>query len=161
MAPAGQSGCVDNVNFPYDPGWSVNSADGAYASIVLGVNELRTLQQQIHVSFEPGAFHEWEFRSADMRTYTLSLDGESAMSGVFVAGLPRAHIGWGDYVWGPTSNVEWDYFRFGVVPEPTSCVSMLLLAMTFIRRLPSAPRSAPPSDATTPRFRASTARPRR
>jgi len=124
----------DNPNFRYDPGWSVNSADGWQAHLVLGVDELHNLLEQIDVSFEPGVFHEWEFRSTNMRTFTLALDGTLVSTGAFVGGLPEAQVAWGDFVWGPTSNVEWDYFRFGVVPEPASCVSVLTLAFAYSSR---------------------------
>ncbi|MCC6359550.1 MAG: hypothetical protein IT450_12470 [Phycisphaerales bacterium] len=131
----------DNPNFRYDPGWAINSADGWYVSFVLGVNELHSLQEQVDVEFESGLFHEWEFRSTNMRTFTISLDRSPVWSGAFVPGLPYSKLSWGDTVWGPTSHVEWDYFHVGVVPEPTSCLSMLALlcaarAHHLIRTIP-------------------------
>jgi hypothetical protein len=124
----------DNPNFPYDPGWSVNSADGWRAVFAIGVHEFHNLLEQIDVQFEPGVFHVWEFRSPDMRTFTISLDGAPISSGAFMPGLPDAHVAWGDFGGGPTSNVDWDYFRFGVVPEPTASLSALTLALTYNSR---------------------------
>lgn len=115
----------DNPIFPYDPGWSLNSADGMQTSFVIGIDEFYDRLEQTRVSFEPGVFHEWEFRSANMRSFSITLDGQPVLSGEFFGGLPYSHISWGDFVWGPTSNTEWDYFRFGVVPEPSSLVLML------------------------------------
>lgn len=119
----------DNPNFPYDPGWSIKSADGWHAVFVMSVGELQDALTQIGVPFSPGDFHNWEFRSSDMRLFTLALDGEIVLSGAFVAGASGAQISWGDFAWGPTSNVDWDYFRFGTVPEASTNMSILLLLL--------------------------------
>jgi hypothetical protein len=119
----------DSPLFQYDPGWGINSADGWRAVFVIGEDELHNQLEQVDVLFQAGAFHHWEFRSPDMRTFTLSLDGVAVSSGAFVfTGLePRMH--WGDFVRGPTSNVDWDYFRFGVVPEPATGLAFFVASL--------------------------------
>jgi hypothetical protein len=124
----------DNPNFPYDPGWSVRSADGWAAIFLIGVDELESALEQTQVSFEPGVFHSGEFRTLDMRTFTVTLDGALAYSGAFAPSLPDARVQWGDSVQGPTSNFDWDYFRFGVVPEPPVGLPVFTLALAYIAR---------------------------
>ena len=79
-----------------------------------------------YVGFEPMEFHEWEFRSSDMRSYTLYLDGIVAQTGMFTyTGVVNSRMSWGDLVYGANSNSDWDYFRYGIVPEPSTCILLL------------------------------------
>ncbi len=80
------------------------------------------------VEFKPGAFHEFELRSADMRGYELYADGAFAVEGVFFESLFGPGIWWGDFVRGSSSLAAWDYFRFGVVPEPGAVMRLLTCA---------------------------------
>jgi len=54
------------------------------------------------------------------------------VEGVFFEGFFSACVGWGDVV-SSWSLAEWDYFRFGVVPEPSGWL-MALTALPCIRR---------------------------
>jgi hypothetical protein len=101
---------------------------------VIGVDEFHNLLEQIDVSFQPGVFHDWEFRSSDMRTFTIHLDGVAVSAGAFVGTGLEGHVQWGDYVAGPTSHCDWDYFRFGVVPEPATGLYLMTFAYTAIPR---------------------------
>ena len=123
----------DNPNFPYDPGWSVNSAGGWRAVFAIGVDELHNLLEQVDVRFEPGVFHAWQFRSSDMRTFTIHLDRKFVSEGAFVATGLESRMSWGDLASGPTSSVDWDYFRFGVVPEPTMLSFLPVFAVVISR----------------------------
>ncbi|MEW6197344.1 MAG: PEP-CTERM sorting domain-containing protein [Planctomycetota bacterium] len=76
------------------------------------------------VQFTPGMFHEFELRSTDMRTYELYLDGAFAVEGAFCESLFPPGLWWGDILRGGSSFGAWDYFRFGVVPEPGTLVLM-------------------------------------
>lgn len=126
----------DSPLFPFDPGWSVKSAEGWKAVFVIGFDEFDSFLEDTNVAFAPGLFHDWEFRSADMRTFTINLDGTEVASGNFVSTLPGARIEWGDAVHGPTSSFDWDYFRFGVVPEPTTSLSMMtVVVMGRLRKM--------------------------
>ena len=117
---------VGNQIWPYDPGWTLTSDDGWHVAIVIGVDELHSILEHQYLSFEPMEFHEWEFRSSDMRSYTLYLDGIVAQTGMFTyTGVDESRVLWGDIVYGSNSNSDWDYFRYGVMPEPSSCVLLL------------------------------------
>ena len=80
---------------------------------------LSTHEGNVFAYFEPGMFHEFEMRSGDMRSYELYIDGELAIEGVFSESSFPACAGFGDVV-SSWSLAEWDYFRFGVVPEPNT-----------------------------------------
>ena len=53
-----------------------------------------------------------------MRAYDLYIDGNLAISGSFWFSLTPSRVFWGDSIQGGASLTHWDYFRFGVVPEP-------------------------------------------
>jgi hypothetical protein len=76
--------------------------------------------------FEPGAYHDFEFRSSNMRDYQLTIDGQIAFEGAFWLSLIDSEVSWGDGSTGAASLSRWDYFRFGVIPEPTTGLSMFL-----------------------------------
>jgi len=115
-------------DYPYDPGLAVYSDDAWHFVLVIGVDEVHSVLEQEEIGFEPGVFHAWEFRSRDMRSYTLLVDGSVIRTGSFLAsGAVESRVDWGDVVAGANSHSDWDYFRFGVVPEPASWVSLLAL----------------------------------
>ena len=115
-----------NENFPYDPGWGMRSDEGWAASFVMGVDEIHNLYTQLDASFAPGLLLNWEFRSEDMRTYDLYLNNEVVSTGNFIpTSSTRPRIAWGDFVAGTASLSDWDYFRFGVVPEPSTAWLLL------------------------------------
>jgi hypothetical protein len=93
-------------------------------------------EPSIYVELEPGVFHEFEMRSSDMARYRLYIDGTAAIEGEFFKDGPPPIIAFGDL----TTNgslAEWDYFRFGVVPEPRMWLSALAgLALLRSRRRP-------------------------
>jgi len=84
-------------------------------------------EEDVSADFQSGVFHEFELRTSDMRTYELYLDGALAIEGSFWLSLTSSKVGWGDTVSGAASLARWDHFRFGVVPEPSSAVGILLL----------------------------------
>ena len=80
-------------------------------------------------SFEPGVFHTFEVRSWDMRTFELRIDDSLALTGPFTHIITASKVSWGDQIVGAASLSRWDYFEFGVVPEPGSAVALVLLSM--------------------------------
>ncbi len=128
---------VGNQNYPYDPGLSIYSDDGWDVLLVMGVDEVHSVLEQADFGFEAGVFHDWTFRTKDMRSYTLSVDRSVVYTGVFTQSGPvEWRLSWGDIVAGSNSLSDWDYFRFGIVPEPTSCISLLAL-LGFVAAQPS------------------------
>ena len=86
----------------------------------------------VSIPIEPGVFHEYGLRSWDMLTYELFIDRQLVREGVFVDVVSESFVGWGDGVQGAASLSEWDYFRFGVVPEPGGAL-LFALALTSRR----------------------------
>ena len=117
--------------YPFDPGLSLFSDEDWALAFHLGVDQVSLFHEDIRIPYVPEAFHTFDVRSADMRTYQLSIDGVHAHSGVFWEPTFRSsRIEWGDYARGAASRAEWDYFRFGVVPEPRS--GTLLVALLVV-----------------------------
>jgi hypothetical protein len=77
-------------------------------------------------------WHEYRVVSADLRVYDLFVDGELVHQGTLEHVFPGSLAGFGDAGQNFTSGSlhHWDYFRFGVVPEP--CASELLVLMWVI-----------------------------
>jgi len=108
-----------------DPGVYVNSDDLYSVAFLFGEDYLFSVYEpDVYIQLEPGVFHGFELRSGDMRSYRLYVDGGLAVEGVFFEGLFSPRVGWGD-ITGAGSLAQWDYFRFGVIPEPSACVIAL------------------------------------
>lgn len=120
-----------------DPGVGLRS-DSRHAVVFIFAEDylLSLYEPGVYVQFKPGAFHEFELRSADMRGYELYVDGAFAVEGVFFESLFAPVVWWGDIVRGGSSLAAWDYFRFGVVPEPSGWLMALVgLLCTRTRRI--------------------------
>lgn len=112
---------VGHPLYLFDPGLGLVADDGWDLDFHIGVNKLRSVHESIEIPFEPLIFHTFELRSLDMRTYQLMIDEAVAYSGVFSSfAVARSRVTWGDVGLGSASHTDWDYVRFGVVPEPAS-----------------------------------------
>lgn len=82
----------------------------------------------------PGIFHTYCLATWDMRTYQLDIDGQMARVGSFWHSVGSSEVTWGDgiqsFVGG--SLHEWDYFRFGVVPEATPVTLLSVAIACFV-----------------------------
>lgn len=117
--------------YPFDPGVGLFSDDDWALSFVFGLDRVRSDYEAWEFAIAANTFHTYELRSADMRTYSLALDGENVHSGTFwEPTTTRSLVGWGDALRGAASNSDWDYFRFGVVPEPTASTLLIVLCLT-------------------------------
>ena len=80
-----------------------------------------------------GEFHSYRFESPDMAHYVLWIDDQEVWNGTWdiIGGVVFSSAGFGDPIQGGggRSLAEWDYFRFGVVPEPSSMVLILLVCV--------------------------------
>ena len=124
------------VNSPlalFDPGLEVFSDDDWSLAFVLGTDFIRSFHESIEIPFQAGLFHTFEVRTSDMRAYELLIDDSVVHVGSFWEPTFRSsRIEWGDYTRGSASLVDWDYFRFGVVPEPeTGIATLALLCIGF------------------------------
>jgi hypothetical protein len=82
--------------------------------------------EDVLIPITPGQFHEYRFQSWDMEGYELYIDGQLSYVGQFWTVTPLdSFVAWGAGVQGASSTSGWDYFRFGVIPEPSSFVLVL------------------------------------
>lgn len=73
----------------------------------------------VQIGVEPGVFHTYRFESAEMDWFTLFIDDQAAYTGQFESqSFLRSFVAFGDLVIGAASASNWDFVRFGVVPEP-------------------------------------------
>ena len=84
------------------------------------------------IDIAPGVFHQYRWTSPNMRDFDLYIDGvlRDSRSASNTIG-PNMNVLFGDWTFGiapgaPTSSSEWDYMRFGVIPEPTCGLALLL-----------------------------------
>ena len=111
----------------YDPGVAVWSDDDWEVSLLFGTDFVYSFHENIRIGVAPDVYHTWEFRSSDMRSYDLAVDGDLIHTGVFwEPTFERSKVAWGDEARGSASLVDWDYFRFGVVPEPGTMILFLM-----------------------------------
>ena len=119
---------IDKVVGRYDPTVGVFSDESWVVGFEFSENSIRSLfERPLQATFEPGVFHDFEFRSDDMRTYRLEIDGKLALEGDFSHVASSSRVGWGDGIQGAASFSRWDYFRFGVVPEPSTGTMWMLI----------------------------------
>lgn len=86
------------------------------------------------VPITPGVFHDYLFVTADLRSFTLFIDGEFALASLFHSSswTPGPHVIFGDTHYGARSLSEWDYVDVRVVPEPAAPFLVLLGAVIMI-----------------------------
>jgi hypothetical protein len=126
---------VDQLQGLVDPVVAVYSDESRAATFDFSLNRVHVPGAGFVATFAPGLFHLYEFRSADMLRYDLFLDGTLVYSGDFTSpALNTSFVAWGDGTLGAASVTRWDYFRFGVTPEP--CTLWLVLAAALIRLKP-------------------------
>jgi hypothetical protein len=82
--------------------------------------------------FEPGVFHTFECLSSDMQTFRFFVDDQFAYEGNFLPSGYQSTMAWGDIVYGASSLATWDFLSFGVVPEVST--GLLLVVLPLIRR---------------------------
>ena len=116
---------VDDLAGPwrYDPEVAIASDDQGNVSFVFNQNEVHaTFGEPYSATYAPGVYHTFRFKSHDMQFYDMFIDGQLAWSAPFKFLVTASRVGWGDGVGGMSSVAHWDYFQFGVVPEPSSLV---------------------------------------
>lgn len=93
-----------------------------YGRVTLEYSEtsLYSLLEFTWIDFDPHAFHDYSLATSDLLTYTLRIDGSAAHTGPLVTPCSVSSVDWGDSVTGSSSLSDWDYVRFGVIPEPSS-----------------------------------------
>lgn len=104
-------------------------------TVLLGPDTVLMLDQWTEFQITPGLWHEYHLQSADMENFSLSVDGDLAISGTFqTPSILSAFVSFGDSWVGSASLSRWDYFRFGVVPEPPSDLLIAVVAFCIWRK---------------------------
>jgi hypothetical protein len=130
---------VDQIAGPYawDPGVAIVSDELRIVSLLYSYDRIRSAFEGTTVAFAPGLYHTYELRSADMFTYVLTIDSVQTMEGIFVQTVGTPFVVWGDGSSGSSSRTTWDFFHFGVSPEPgTGALSVIMgmVGLCWLRR---------------------------
>lgn len=122
---------VDDIaSGPWDPAFFATSDDSWSVGFALSKTRIFNVDDlSMSATFEPGVYHTYELRSWDMRNYELRIDGGVAITGPFTHIISSSRISWGDEVEGAASLSHWDYFEFGVVPEPGGAAGLAVVAL--------------------------------
>jgi hypothetical protein len=126
---------VDQVSAYYDPAVGIFSDEKWAVGFDLNRTTIHSaFEDGVSATFEPDVAHDFEFRSSDMRTYVLSIDGVPAIYGNLWLSLTPSKVDWGDEWYGIASLARWDDFSFGVVPECnsfilTACIATFLVVL--------------------------------
>jgi len=91
-------------------------------------------EDDVTLPVSPGEFHDYRIESWDMQTYDLYIDDALAHQGTFWQGLLLSKFAWGDGVRGASSLAQWDYVRYGVLPEPCSITLIIIMCACATRR---------------------------
>jgi hypothetical protein len=117
---------VDPASDPRDVGVAIANPS-RLAFFLIGPNSLVSWDGPA-ISIEAGVFHTFVFSSQNMQEYQLVIDDDATYNGYFNLPTYSSFVNFGDAGQGERSSSQWDYFRFGVVPEPASA---LLAGCTF------------------------------
>lgn len=126
---------VEQVDGLIDPAVWIFSDTAMVLGFDYGVSFMRSVFENYRViPITPGMFHEYRLISADMHIYELYIDGAIAIEGQFSQNLGQSTVGWGDNAHPAACRTQWDYFRFGVVPEPDAIFLFLSLSAATLSR---------------------------
>jgi len=76
----------------------------------------------LYFTIAPNQFHTYRVETFGAQWYKVFLDSELVDSGTPAAAFPNpsARIIWGAKMWNTPSLNEWDYVRYGTIPQPGS-----------------------------------------
>lgn len=119
---------VDPQSDPSDVGIVIARDELAgHVELDLAPDHIFIAPGDITIELEVGVFHTYWFASSDMESFELTIDETIQYSGWFeTVTLLNSFVNFGDAVQGEVSLSQWDYFRFGVVPEPTTAWTAVL-----------------------------------
>ncbi len=126
-----------------DPGVGLSSDDEHALVLSMGMDFIESAEEGTSAPFTADEWHEFTLESSDMMSYQLSIDGALAFDGDFFESPSLSPgVAWGD-ISSHRSLAEWDHVAFGIVPEPSSRLTILavicaaaLLARPAARREP-------------------------
>lgn len=117
---------------PVKPSMSVCFEGYGAGVLSYSENSLYSLFEHTWINFDPYVFHDYSLTTSDLLTYTLRIDGSVAYTGWLMTPSYTSGVDWGDEVTGASSLSDWDYVRFGVVPEPCGALSVISACLAGI-----------------------------
>jgi len=120
-----------------DAGLAFARDDLGTLTFLYTANEVISYREDWHYPITPYVFHTYRIESSDMISYSLWIDGQYARDGEWdLISWNQSFVLFGDIHRGgvSTSCSEWDYFRFGTVPEPTGVTVLVAVALVVSRR---------------------------
>jgi hypothetical protein len=122
---------VENLNF-YEAGIGIAPDFPGTLSFQYTLDHVISTREDWSQAITPLDFHSYRVESTDMVNYRLWIDGQFARTGQWdLISFNQSFFVFGDMgQFGGTGSVtEWDYVRFGVVPEPgTGSILLSVLA---------------------------------
>ena len=118
---------VEEGSTGYDAGVAIaRSFEPGFVLFGVGPDRASNLLDNVSFDIEPGVYHTYRFESEDMIQFRFFIDEQLTQEGRFLSpSTNQSYIYFGDHADGWKSLSRWDYFRFGVFPEPS--VSVLIL----------------------------------
>jgi hypothetical protein len=125
---------VESYGVIGDVGVSIAPDTPASLGFRYEVDSVTSAREGWSLPIAPNAFHAYRIESMDMLNYAFFVDDVFVRNGVWdTISTNQSFVNWGDAVRGSRSLSEWDYFRFGVVPEPGT-LSCFLFALFLTKR---------------------------
>jgi hypothetical protein len=95
---------IDELQWYHDPAVGIFADTRWAVGFLMSLDTIESeFEDAVSAPFAPGVSHNFEFRSTDMRTYVLSIDGQPAIYGNFWYSLCDTMVLWGDGVYGGAS----------------------------------------------------------
>jgi hypothetical protein len=117
---------IDVVNGADDPGVGLFSDNAWGVGFAYGVDHISSVfENYLNIPFVPYVWHDYRVVSTDMRAYDLFIDDVLVRHGAFGQTIGPSEVTFGDGSQSASSLHHWDYFRFGVVPEPCALLSLM------------------------------------
>jgi len=118
---------IDPRSDPRDVGvYIFRALSPGHTYFKFGPNSVYIEPGDITIGLEEGVFHSYRFESRDMQSFALSIDDTITLDGYFNDNsVLQYYVTFGDGVQGECSLSQWDYFRYGIVPEPAAATSVL------------------------------------
>jgi hypothetical protein len=123
----------------YDPAVVIARDDPpGHVAFAFDVDRFWAREEDLWIPVAAGQYHEYRFESTDMDSYDVFVDGVHVHSGWFDSDtFLGSFVNFGAGVQGGSSHSNWDFVRFGVIPEPNGAIllpAVLLAQLTFTRR---------------------------
>ena len=107
---------VDQINGFGDPGIMISIDGHGEVDLAYCANDriLSGGECEWVANYEAGVFANYVFTTADLDTYTLSINGVAVHTGPIGPAMPDSYVSWGDAAQGSASRSTWAYVRVSI-----------------------------------------------